>query len=286
MNNNTQTTLSLEDLALTDKGSPLEIISHAEFPVADLPEVVASTPPTADFIESVRSPGRVIYPVLLVRVNGALSIIEGKRRTQAARLLKLATVPAFEVKLDSMRGSVLGLMLNQARAANPIAELAMITELLLGGADETMIAAATRMPVGRIRQRLRLQKLDTELRAHAERGQISTSVAQATAKLAPQDQRKVLRQYRQKGRVSLEDVKDVRRVTVAKAVGALPAEMFAAPESAVSTLPAWRSNVRKLVAEALAMVPAGSEGDDVRTALKIASEKAGALPGSSVKVAA
>jgi ParB-like chromosome segregation protein Spo0J len=283
---NEQTALSLEDLALTAKGSPLQLVTHAEFPVADLPEVVASTPPTSDFIESVRAPGRVIYPILLVRVNGALMIKEGKRRTQAARFLKLVTVPAIELKLDSMRGSVLGLMLNQARASNPIAELAMITELLVAGADEGMISSATRMPIGRIRQRLRLQKLDPELRAHADRGEISTAVAQATAKLAAPDQRKVLRQYRKDGKVSLEDVKHVRRATATKAILALPADMFAPESGQVAALPAWRTNVRKLLAEALANVPAGPDGDAVRAAIRNASEIAVTAPAAAKAIAA
>jgi ParB/RepB/Spo0J family partition protein len=257
-----QTALSLE---ISENGSGIQVISHTEFPLADLPAIAASKPPSADFIDSVRSAGRILYPIVVIRVDGKLIIKDGLRRLATARILNLPSVPVLEVKLDSLRGSVLGLLLNQVRSENPIGELRMILELLKAGANEQAIAAATHMPLARIRQRLRLQELNQELFALADRGEIGVSLAQAAAKLSKAEQKTILRQHQKTGKVTLGDVHAVRQVGAAKIVAGLPDELFSDPKAAA---PAWSANVRKLLNEARALVPTTTETTKLREAIE------------------
>ena len=255
------------NLEFSENGNGIEVTNHAEFPLADLPAVAASKPPSADFIDSVRSAGRILYPIVAIRVDGKLIIKDGLRRLEAARILNLPSIPVLEVRLDSLRGSVLGLLLNQVRSENPIAELRLILELLRAGADEQAIAAATHMPLSRIRQRLRLQELNKELFALADRGEIGVSLAQAAAKLCQADQKKILRQHQEMGKVTLGDVHAVKQAGAAKIVAGLPDELFSDPKGAAT---AWSTNVRKLLNEARALVPNIPETQCLREAIEAA----------------
>jgi len=258
-----QLSLTINDLAPTSGASGIEIVPHADFAVADLPEVPPSKRPTAEFIESVRATGKVVYPLVVINVGSKLIVKDGLRRLQTARLLDLKTVPIIEVKLDAVRGNVLGLMLNAARTANPIAELRMIVELLEKGADESLIAAATHTPVSCIRHRLQLLKLNKELREQVDRGEIRTSAAERLAKMSKADQKKALRHFRKHGALSHKDIGAIRRATATKVAEALPDSLFTAANAGDANLPAWRANVRRLLLEARALVPAGDEGRDV-----------------------
>ena len=265
-----QLTLTINDLIPTSGVGGIEIVHHAEFPVASLPEVPPSKRPDGGFVEAVRATGRVVYPLVVINVGGNLHVKDGLRRLQTARLLDLQTVPMIEVKLNAVRGNVLGLMLNAARTANPIAELRMIVELLEQGADESLIAVATHMPVSVIRRRLQLLNLNKELREQVDRGEIRTSAAERLAKMTKADQKKALRHFRKNGSLSHHDIGGIKRATAAKVADALPDALFTAETAGDANLPAWRANVRRLLIEARGLVPAGAEGSDVLSGLEAA----------------
>lgn len=265
-----QMSLTINDLVPQSGTDGIEIVRHDAFPVADLPEVPPSKKPTTEFLDAVRATGKVVYPLVVINLGDRKVVKDGLRRLESARMLKFPTVPLIEVKLNSLRGSVLGLMLNAARTANPIAELRMIVELLEGGADESLIAAATRMPVSSVRRRLQLLKLNKELRELADRGELLTSAAERLAKMAKSEQTKALRHYRKNGRLSLKDIADVRRAAAAKAVAALPAALFTSEEVVAANQPAWRVNVRQMLLEARNQVPAGTESQEVMKAIDAA----------------
>jgi ParB-like chromosome segregation protein Spo0J len=260
----TQGTLSLD---FSPTGAGIEYVSHSAYPVSEIALPPPSKAPTAAFIDSVRATGAILCPIVAIRIGGKLLVKDGLRRLQAALVLKLPTVPLLEVKLDSLHGAVLGLMLNTARSENPVAELRMIVELLTAGATEQQISEATHMPIARIRERLRLQQLNKELFALADRGAIGVSVAQAAAKLTKDEQKKVLRQYRKGETLTLGDVQAVRKAGATKIANSIPAELLAVPTTAV---PAWQANVRKLLGDARAQVPAGTDSEKLAKAVDAA----------------
>ena len=162
-----QTALNLE---FSENGSGIEVISHTEFPLADLPAIAASKPPSADFIDSVSSAGRILYPIIVIRVDGKLIIKDGLRRLATARILNLPSVPVLEVKLDSLRGSVLDCSSTRSAPKTRSPSFAWFWSCC-GRRGRAAIAAATDMPLARIQQRLRLQELNKELFTLADRGE-------------------------------------------------------------------------------------------------------------------
>jgi ParB-like chromosome segregation protein Spo0J len=271
---NKQATLELTDM-LPVRGS-FSFVHHEAFDIEKLPAVTVGAPPTEAFLETVRAVGAIIYPLVVVNTGRKLLVKDGLRRLAAARALKIGTVPVHEIVLNSVRGSTLGLILNNSRSENPIAELRMILELMKEGADEKLVNSATKMPISRIRRRLRLTSLHKELRAHVDRGRIKTNAAEQLAKMPVSEQKKALRHFRKAGSLSLADIGKLRRTESGSAFQELPDALFASDAHPAGVLCAWQVDFQRLLREAAALCPSSAEGILLRDAATSLAAKASA----------
>ena len=259
MNTTAQATLALADIT-PSTGPAFSVRDVKDYPVADLPTPPENRRPGGEFLDLIRSTN-LVMPLVVIEVDGKFIVKDGLKRLWACLLTDRKTVDLKVVTVNSVRGAVLGLVLNEARSENAIAEANMICELIHAGADQALVQQATGMPLSRIRKRLELLKLTPELFQLLEGGKIRASVAARAAKLDRSEQRRAAAIFRKTQKLTHTDVTDIRHISTKAATAALPAEMFA-PETAagVATSPdAWKITVRQLLETALATVPAAKK---------------------------
>ena len=133
----------------------------------------------------------VIVPVVLgIEKNAAgfYPILDGRRRILASIKAGLDEVPA--VFLNG--GAEITLMLHATRRNNPVSELKAVQALMQQGMSEGQIAQAGYMPVQRIRKLAKLNRLEPEIAARVEKGEVSPTVAFEIAAYLPKEaQRKM-----------------------------------------------------------------------------------------------
>lgn len=133
----------------------------------------------------------VIVPVVLKakkNAAGLYPILDGRRRILASIQAGLEEVPA--VFLDG--GAEITLMLHATRQNNPISELKAVRSLMQQGMSESQIAQAGYMPIQRIRKLAKLNRLEPEIAARVEKGEVSPTVAfEIAAYLSRESQRKL-----------------------------------------------------------------------------------------------
>jgi putative intracellular protease/amidase len=199
------------------------------------------------------------------------SVVEGRRRCKAIAGLATAGGSPAQPCVDALivagehtgRREVRGgltLALHATRTASPASELQAIETILAaaGGESETVtiteIADQTGMSLQTVRRRLRLRTLTPALRAAFAEGQITTSVAEAAARLPEARQQALERQLETGSRVSLAAVREAAREQTAAATAELPGAVFEEREVA------WPVTVRGHLTAALrAMPPDGGQ---------------------------
>lgn len=133
----------------------------------------------------------VIVPVVLQtkkNAQGLYSILDGRRRILASIKAGKDEVPA--VFLNG--GAEITLMLHATRRNNPVSELKAVQSLMQQGMSEGQIAQAGYMPVQRIRKLAKLNRLEPEIAARVEKGEVSPTVAFEIAAYLPKEtQRKM-----------------------------------------------------------------------------------------------
>ena len=133
----------------------------------------------------------VIVPVVLgIKKNAAgfYPILDGRRRILASIKAGLDEVPA--VFLDG--GAEITLMLHATRRNNPVSELKAVQALMQQGMSEGQIAQAGYMPVQRIRKLAKLNRLEPEIAARVEKGEVSPTVAFEIAAYLPKETQRTL----------------------------------------------------------------------------------------------
>jgi ParB-like chromosome segregation protein Spo0J len=133
----------------------------------------------------------VIVPVVLgIEKNaaGLYTILDGRRRILASIKAGFDEVPT--VFLDG--GAEITLMLHATRRNNPVSELKAVQALMQQGMSEGQIAQAGYMPVQRIRKLAKLNRLDTEIAARVEKGEVSPTVAFEIAAYLPKETQRKL----------------------------------------------------------------------------------------------
>ena len=201
--------------------------------LADLPADAAllGPPPGAALVASIRRCG-VLQPVLLLRsAAGRLLVADGRRRVKAARAAALATIPAQVAPDEGSLHALLSLLTHGTRRDNPAAELDAIERLLEAGASEQAIARETGLQRATIGRRLRLHRLEPGLRDAYRQGRLTTSVAEAAARLPTPAQARLAAQLAEQGTLREPDVAAERRVRQEAAVAALPLALLAGEET-------------------------------------------------------
>lgn len=133
----------------------------------------------------------VIVPIVLgVEKNamGLYPILDGRRRILASIKAGKDEVPAVFLA----GGAEITLMLHATRRNNPVSELKAVQSLMQQGMSEGQIAQAGYMPVQRIRKLAKLNRLEPEIAARVEKGEVSPTVAfEIAAYLSKETQRKM-----------------------------------------------------------------------------------------------
>lgn len=194
--------------------------------------------PNAALRESVAKWG-VLQSVLVHYVDGKNIIVDGNRRWMAARMAQ-EKHPESDHKVPCLRTSdlrylkhVATIMMNETRDKNPAAEFEAIDALVQQGYDLKTIARETGMPMSTIKKRLEFANLIPALRDQAKDGRIKAGVVEKLSKLSQSEQKQVLMDATESGedgptinRITLDDVKDVRRVANQAAMESLPGDLF------------------------------------------------------------
>ena len=181
----------------------------------------------------------VIVPVVLKtkkNAQGLYPILDGRRRILASIKAGFDEVPA--VFLDG--GAEITLMLHATRRKNPVSELKAVQALMGQGMSEGQIAKAGYMPVQRIRKLAKLNRLEPEIAARVEKGEVSPTVAFEIAAYMPKEtQRKMageekitatlVKEYRSAGKkqddlVGLDLTQQPRVATADELIAQLSAE--------------------------------------------------------------
>jgi ParB-like chromosome segregation protein Spo0J len=133
----------------------------------------------------------VIVPVVLgieKNAQGVYPILDGRRRILASIKAGKDKVPAVFLA----GGAEITLMLHATRRNNPVSELKAVQALMQQGMSEGQIAQAGYMPVQRIRKLAKLNRLEPEIAARVEKGEVSPTVAFEIAAYLPKEtQRKM-----------------------------------------------------------------------------------------------
>jgi ParB-like chromosome segregation protein Spo0J len=220
--------------------------------------------PNRKLTELIRRLG-VLEPIIVTpEPRGGYRIVEGRRRAKAVQLLsaenpEAAIAAVIVTGAGSERSAVLAglaLALHAGRSDSPASELEAIEAILhadgASGEASTIsrIAAETGMSAQTIRRRLRLRRLSPALRASFEQGEITTSVAEAAARLSPEQQAQLEHALADGGQVTLAAVRKVARARTSEAALTLPDELFTEPTTS------WQLNVRGHLQAALEAIPA------------------------------
>lgn len=191
--------------------------------------------PDAEFLRSVKVWGVREAIVLQAAEDGFYILRDGRRRLQAAKTLNLPTIKVKVYAIDSLGGAALTLDSNAQRSSNPIAEYEAIVEFIneakaKGRAvTESDIHLATGMPVETIRKRMKLAKLPPSIIDGVGEGKVAIGVAQGIVKLPPSYQNKLASKLAEKGKLTGEDVNNLRKVEVRETAQTINDAIFNTP---------------------------------------------------------
>lgn len=182
-----------------------------------------------DFVENIRLHG-VVEPIVVRPLDGGrFNIIDGKRRSQAARALELPSIPAVLVKDATSNDFTIALSMNHARSNNIIEEHRMVKQLIederakgdTGANDRraiAKIAKATGMTVSQVKKARDVGRLVPELMTAVEDGAMSSWSALQASRMPEAAQQRLVDLLNEKGRVTSDDINASRRTKQTAAV--------------------------------------------------------------------
>ncbi|MHB8491187.1 MAG: ParB/RepB/Spo0J family partition protein [Solirubrobacteraceae bacterium] len=184
----------------------VEMLRHdAITPNPDQPRKLFDPDALDDLAASIRTNG-LLQPIT-VRPAGdsTYQIVAGERRWRACGIAGIELVPCIVRALDDREAFIIATMENVARAdMNPIEEANALRKLLDLGM--TMQEIEDRLGMGRGQGTWKVTLLDCidSVRHLVSRGQFSQTMAGQMAKLSPDGQQTVLREYQQRRLTQLE----------------------------------------------------------------------------------
>lgn len=186
--------------------------------------------PDAAFCASVATYG-VLQPIIVRRADVGYYVVAGRRRVAAARAAHFEEIPAFVLEAGQTSPHLLAIIENSQRSDNIYSDYTAIQVLLEEHeTTEEEIAQATHLTIAQIRAKTVLRRLPLVLRMALGKGAISSSVALAVAKLAPDLQAECVALYVANGKLAAKEVHALRAALRSAQVAALPAALFADEE--------------------------------------------------------
>lgn len=172
----------------------------------------------------------LLEPILLIRrPDGGYDVAAGRRRIKAARLAGLLVAPARIFPAGWTALEVISLIENEQRSENATSDLHAIEKLLaVPGTAVRDIAAATGMPTGVIRKRMKLLRLVPDLRAALDAGKIRGTIAYELTLLDAERQQELADKLARDGKLARADIRAASQARTAAIAGDL-ATLFATP---------------------------------------------------------
>lgn len=197
-----------------------------DLPVDLITATLIGPEPGADLIASVAAVG-ILVPIL-VQHHGkaAYALVDGRRRLQAARAAGLTMIPARVIPKDILNPGAYTLQANLTRRANAVSEYLAICDLVKAGYTEAAIARTLGIATGLMARRLLLGKLLGPLFDLLAAGKIVPSVGEGAARLPLAAQERLLALYQERGKLTMRDIAEVRRVDRAAAARSLSDVVF------------------------------------------------------------
>ena len=192
--------------------------------------------PDAAFLQSVETWG-IRDPILLTQDGEGKNykLRDGRRRLQAAIKLEMEFIPSKVYSLESISGIALTLDSNVQRSSNPVAEyeaiVAFMDEAKAKGVTVTErdISQATGMKIQTIRKRMKLAQVPNEIIDAVADRKVALGVAEGIARLNETEKGALLDKFREEGKITGNDLREVRQVKINKATGEIPSEVFDMP---------------------------------------------------------
>jgi ParB/RepB/Spo0J family partition protein len=146
---------------------------------------------------SIKAGGLINPPTVVANADGTYRVIAGRRRVEAARLLKREEVPVRIIgETDAARLEFIALAENVNRQdTHPLDEAETFKKLLEKGAAVEDVAALYDRTVAGIKHRVRLLDLTDEVKEMFREGKITLSGAALIAGLPPEDQAKFHKKF-------------------------------------------------------------------------------------------
>lgn len=166
-----------------------------------------------ELAESIKQHG-VIEPIVVRRRGENFELIAGERRTRAARLAKLETIPARIIVATNAQALELQLVENVQREAVPFFEEALALQRLRDAPynyTQDVIAKKIGKSLQYVQFQLKLMKMSHEARRACELRELSKNVAWLIAGLSNENmQSAAARALRRKGQTKLVSVRAAR----------------------------------------------------------------------------
>lgn len=145
--------------------------------------------PSTKFIENIGAVG-IKVPVLLRKNGHGYTIVDGRRRIQAARSLELEVVPAVIVEDED--SELTGLMLNLQRSPNLANEVETLRMYIKAGYTQKEIADFLNVTRTQLKKHFRLLNLCKEALNKIKTGEMSGSIAFELSRLPKEAQREIV----------------------------------------------------------------------------------------------
>ena len=179
--------------------------------------------PSNDLCLSIKTYG-IIYPIILSKNGRKLTLVDGRRRIKAARILEYETISAIVytgLSLDDT--ATWALILNEQRSTNVITEYLYYTQLMQDKEWSTL-----RVDYGfnkqHVQKILSLSKIDDfeTLSLGYQKGLLSENTLFEVAKLDKERQKYISDVLVNKGKLTMSDVKEAKKVNKLQAMNKLP----------------------------------------------------------------
>lgn len=227
--------------------------------------------PDSALVENIKNFG-ILQPIEVEpeREDGLYAIRDGRRRYLAARTAGLTRIPC--IVLHDVDSQVVRLSTHALRRENQAVELGAIEALIERYYDRSElpvyseIARVTGMTVQAIKARLRLAGLIPGLRAALIEDRISASVGEACCKLAVELQQRAYAILAERGKLTMADVRDLKKV---QAEAELPNLDLDDDLASGAVGPDWTA-IQTRVSRALAILDEAQASESADPALAIA----------------
>jgi ParB/RepB/Spo0J family partition protein len=206
------------------------------FKTAEIEELVPDAfdcpvAPDSDMIESVRNYG-ILQPIILIRkkTGNKYDLAAGRRRIASAKETDKEYIPARIFPFGWSKKDAISLVENHCRRRNPVTDWRAVNGLLDQGLTDKQILEQTGMKKKRLLELLAINKLPKVLKDAFDQGEIKPGVVMLMSQQRKDVRKRLGEHYKQNGKVTVENVHELRREVKEAVIAALPASLFETPQ--------------------------------------------------------